>query len=540
MLWFSAAALALLWFVLCRHLSAEWSANDQYSYGWFVPFFAAFLFWLRWEDRPAPEWANGECRTSNAERRILVALGALALFLLFPIRLFELGNQDWRPLGWLHAIAVALLTLAAVYWTGGRTWLRHFVFPIAFFLVAVPWITPVEQPIVQGLMRVVAVVAAETVTLLGVPAQLEGNIIRVSTGLVGVDEACSGVRSLQTSLMIGLLFGELKRLRAGRRILLVVGALALSLVANFARAFLLVWISATGSAGAAERWHDPLGYAIVGIVFLGSMLLSLLLAPGNRDDAQLEATPTNTGGVNAPHAGHTRWIPLRWSLPALIWILLVETGTAAWYRAHEGDLVERPRWSIRLPADAEGLRELPIAPEVENMLRFDEGRQVTWSMTGSAGDRRDVVLFYFRWEPGGETALRARSHRPDVCLPSVGWRQVDDHGLRQYPLRGDFTLPFRHFSFVGLVPGREPRYAEAFFCVREDKVLPKDSAAAFAEAKIPVSDWSRAERLRVVREGLRNTGQQVLQLTIVSRAPMSEGEAEAQISELLRKIVVIE
>ena len=53
--------------------------------------------------------------------------------------------------------------------------------------------------------RGVAAIAAETMTLFGVPAQLEGNLIRVSSGLVGVNEACSGVRSLQTSLMIGLL-----------------------------------------------------------------------------------------------------------------------------------------------------------------------------------------------------------------------------------------------------------------------------------------------------------------------------------------------
>src|SRR3954464_13187805 len=47
-----AASLGILWFVLCRHLSSEWSLNEQYSYGWFVPFFAVYLFWLRWEDRP--------------------------------------------------------------------------------------------------------------------------------------------------------------------------------------------------------------------------------------------------------------------------------------------------------------------------------------------------------------------------------------------------------------------------------------------------------------------------------------------------------
>jgi hypothetical protein len=47
-------ALGGLWLICCRHLSAEWSYNEQYNYGWFVPFFALYLFWLRWEDRPPP------------------------------------------------------------------------------------------------------------------------------------------------------------------------------------------------------------------------------------------------------------------------------------------------------------------------------------------------------------------------------------------------------------------------------------------------------------------------------------------------------
>ncbi len=52
---FLALALGALWFVCCRHLSEEWRFNEQYSYGWFVPFFVAYLFWLRWKDRPSPE-----------------------------------------------------------------------------------------------------------------------------------------------------------------------------------------------------------------------------------------------------------------------------------------------------------------------------------------------------------------------------------------------------------------------------------------------------------------------------------------------------
>src|SRR5207244_7915063 len=151
-------------------------------------------------------------------------------------RLFEIANPEWRLLAWIHAAAVVTLTLLLIWWAGGEAWLRHFAFPVAFIFVAVPWPTSVETPVIQGLMRLVAHGAAETAMLLGTPAEVEGNLIRVSNGLVGVNEACSGIRSLQTSLMIGLLFGELKRLSILRRAALVGGAVAIALVTNFLRA----------------------------------------------------------------------------------------------------------------------------------------------------------------------------------------------------------------------------------------------------------------------------------------------------------------
>src|SRR5206468_3172939 len=203
---------AALWLILWRQLSGEWSVNDQYSYGWFVPFFAIVLFWLRWEDRPKTQEVRGQRTEDRKKSALAIGITIVALLLLFPVRLFEIGNPDWRPLSWLHAIAVATITLALLWSIGGKPWLRHFAFPVLFALVAVPWVSPLEEPIVQGLMRVVAAIASEVVALFGILAHLEGNLIRIPGGLVGVNEACSGVRSLQTSLMIGLLFGELKRL----------------------------------------------------------------------------------------------------------------------------------------------------------------------------------------------------------------------------------------------------------------------------------------------------------------------------------------
>src|SRR6266487_3682736 len=334
--------LAALWFNLCKQLSGEWLVNEQYNYGWFVPFISLYLFWLRWQDQPAP---------SPPSKTFFpwIFIGVPALFLLLPIRLFEIGTPEWRPLGWIHTASVAGLTLLCIWSVGGKPWLRHFAFPVAFFFVAVPWVTPIEGPIIQGLMRVVAAVAAETVTLFGIPTQLEGNLIRVSSGLVGVNEACSGVRSLQTALMIGLLFGELKRLSIWRRFVLVAGAIAIAIAANLCRAVFLVWIAATKNISEVNRWHSLAGYTIVALVFVGTLIVDMLLSQKNRSVAVVAGVPPATIEQSQP----TR-LPLQspvapWSFPisylvfALCWIVAVELGAHFWYRVHASNLVATTR-----------------------------------------------------------------------------------------------------------------------------------------------------------------------------------------------------
>src|SRR5436189_1128181 len=152
--------LTALWFLLCKQLSGEWSVNEQYRFGWFVPFFALYLFWLRWQDRPEEEVRSQKSEPTT--RKVVAAcIGIAALLLLLPVRLFEIANPEWRLLDWTHAAAVVTLTLLLIWYSGGGAWVRYFAFPVAFIFAAVPWPTLVETPIIQGLMRAVAHVAAE-------------------------------------------------------------------------------------------------------------------------------------------------------------------------------------------------------------------------------------------------------------------------------------------------------------------------------------------------------------------------------------------
>jgi exosortase len=543
----AAITLLALWFVLCRHLSGEWSVNEQYSYGWFVPLFALFLLWLRWEDRPAAD-AGGQKSEARGRRRMVLAMAAVTLLLLLPIRVFELANPDWRPLAWLHTAIVVALTLGVVWAARGVPWLRHFSFPICFIFVAVPWISAIEQPIVQGLMRLAAMVATEAITLCGIPAQLEGSLIRVSTGLVGVNEACSGVRSLQTSLMIGLLFGELKRLSIGKRFALILGAVAIAMLANFGRAFFLVWIATSRGVPAVEEWHDFAGYAIVAAVFVGSLLLAAIL--GHNSKAENRGSEVENGERSSdlrPPTSDLRpptsdrpsrfLLPTSYFLICFLWLLAVEAAAEGWYRSHEKNLQTRPGWSVQFPEKAPGFREIKIEETVRQTLRFDEGREVMWKTSDAAvpGFSGTNYLFFFRWNPGSSSVLRARAHRPDICLPSAGWHQIADRGAKTYFTGDNIPIAARHVTFK---QSRGNGVAHTFFCLQEDKINPNEPRPDLQLAAGVQPGWSMEGRLRVVKNGIRNLGQQALEVVLVSSPPMDDQVAEERFGQLVREVVV--
>ena len=355
--WLPAGALLLAWAILWQKLSVDWSVNDQYQYGWFVPPLALALFALRWRDRPAPQ----------ASTRALAWASAPLLILLLPaLRLVEEPNGDWRLLFWAHAGVLTVASLAVAGWTGGWPWVRHFAFPTLFLLLAVPWPSGPEQALVQSLMRSVAAVASEGLNLLGLPAVPQGNLIRVRDQIVGVNEACSGIRSLQTVLMGALMLGELSRFSWIRRVLLIAGGVAVAMAANVFRSGWLVWIAARNGSAALAQYHDAAGLIVLVSVFGGLLGLAKLLDPGRRPP-------------DAPPAPWRAWaFPTGLAASALAWIGLIELGTFAWYRAHELHRTVLPAWTVSLPTDAIDLRPAPMDDVTRALLRYDSAQTAHW------------------------------------------------------------------------------------------------------------------------------------------------------------------
>jgi exosortase len=190
---------------------------------------------------------------------------ALCAALYAPTRLVEEANPDWRLVSWALAIEVVGITLWLARFTihDSRFTIHDFVFPVCFFLVAVPWPSLIEQPLIQGLTRADTSITTELLGWIGIPAMSHGNVIEVATGMVGIDEACSGIRSFQATLMISLFLGEFYSLSTSRRALCVFAGFALAVLFNLSRMSLLVWVAARKGINAIVSWHDPAGVTIL-------------------------------------------------------------------------------------------------------------------------------------------------------------------------------------------------------------------------------------------------------------------------------------
>jgi exosortase len=494
--WFPLAVFALVWLEVVSRLRFEWSINPQYGYGWAVPFLAAYIFWRRWQDAPAPSSPRASVLWSAA----LIA-GAL---LLVPVRLIQEANPDWRLLSWIMAICAVVDSAAGVYLAGGKSWLRHFAFPILFFLVAVPWPTSVEQIVIQGLMRIDALINVEFLTAIGIPAVQLGNVIEVGAGFVGIDEACTGIRSLQATFMVSLFLGEFYDFTILRRVVLVVAGAFLAFFCNLVRTFLLVYLGAEHGFQAIKNWHDPAGYTILTVCLLGLWGLSWFLA-------RKDALPRKESATATPFR-----IP-RFVLAALLLLTVVaEAGTRLWYRAHEARSAQAPPWSIAWPTHAANWKEVPVDEAAQGLLRYNEGGGGDWFAEG-----HNWSMYFFKWLPGRTAGLFIKNHRPDICLPASGMVQRGGVQNKLLTVNG-VSLPIRAYVFENA-----GRSLHVFYCYWDG--TPPEAGMLDQE------NWTASGRLEAVKRGKRDVGTQMLE--IVAWGYDDAAKAEAAALEQLRQII---
>lgn len=475
-------AVALAWGWTWVHLSRDWALNPQYQFGWLVPFLVAASAWHRlraWAGRsPAPG-----ARAARAARALAWAGGAL--FLLGEV--FRQADPNWHAVGYLLAAGASALSAGWIFDLGGRALLRAMLFPIALAWLGAPWPGPIEAGVTQGLMRLVASLAADLLNAFGAPCLQRGNVIELANGSVGVNEACSGVQSLQSSLAFALFFGELARFRLWERGALIAAGAALAFLGNLARTLALAGFANAGGAAQADRWHNLTGYTASGAIFLGVLALALWLARTRARAWPSPAAPLARwlGGVSAANAA--RALALVALSPALAWGWFAALGSTT--RAQT-----TPLWRLGARATTIGWSARPFEIPEASLRVLGCSRAEAWRVLTASG--REVQLYHFFWRPDRDAPSLAAGHTPDTCLPLTGWGPA-----RQEPLTltaGGREIPGTLFLFR-----REHLHLAVFHAVWQGG----ETRRTEEYARPP---FQRGDRLAVLWQKGRPRGREVL------------------------------
>jgi exosortase len=486
------------WILLVLHLSSFWSVDPQYSYGYVVPFIAAFFFWEKWKTLPSGSALSG---------KLLSLMGAsMAAVLLAPAWLAHEAVPDWSVLNWSFALSVVLYVLSLIaYWCGGPAALQ-LLFPVLFILSAVPWPQRLELALIQGLMKGVAGAAAQVLACFGVPALAAGNIIWLPIGAVGIDEACSGVRGLQTALMASLFLGELLRMRISARFVLICIGLALTLFFNVVRTVTLVWIAYTLGFATMEKWHDPAGLSVLSISLLLLYLVAKLLGR--------PATPDHGDKSGA----RLRPLPTTLVLGFSGWILFFIVGTEIWYRRHETGLPGTRRLGIVWPGDVARISKVSVPDSARRILLYDDAQCASWLDRNGLG----WTFYSLIWNSGRTSTQSARIHRPENCLQASGAILRKELSPTVVEIGGT-PLAFRTYLFDW-----NGTTLHVFYLIWEDGNRDVDPT-------VLGQDWSGMSRLQRVWFGQRNLGQQTLE--IVLSGATSDEEARTALKAGVEKMV---
>jgi exosortase len=201
------------------HLFLNWKNDPNYSHGFFVPLFSA---WMIWQER-----------SRLATLPLRPAYSGLAV-IAFALALLIVGQMGAELFLARFSLLILLAGLIVLFF--GWNYLQALSFPLAFLVLMIPLPALIFNQITFPLQLLASRVAAAILwPLLGVPVLRDGNILHLAAMPLEVADACSGIRSLISLTTLAIIYGYLMERRIGMRIVLAIAAVPIAVMANSLR-----------------------------------------------------------------------------------------------------------------------------------------------------------------------------------------------------------------------------------------------------------------------------------------------------------------
>ena len=225
------AGVVWLYSDVLSSLVRQWASDDDYSHGFFV---LPLALYFCWERRDVLQ------RSPHRPSLFGLVLVAVSLFVFLA---GVLGAE-------LFLTRVSLIGVlgGAVLFIWGRDHFRTTLFPLAFLLLMIPLPAIVFNQLAFPLQLLASRLGETVIAAAGIPVLREGNVLHLASTSLEVAEACSGIRSLVSLLMLGVVLGYFTEERKTGRVLLALATVPIAIVANAAR---------VAGTGLASHWMGP-------------------------------------------------------------------------------------------------------------------------------------------------------------------------------------------------------------------------------------------------------------------------------------------
>ena len=510
-----------IWSLIVLQLSTTWNTNEQYAHGFLVPFLCFYLL-LKSE----PSIGNQENKKSLLQGKTWFLIGIPLLLSLAPLWTIRGANSDWRLLNFVLFGIVFLLTVIPFYDQGGWSRIKNITFPLLFFMVAIPWPLATDLQLTQWFQERVSSIIVDILLLLEHEASLQGTVIDVGIfGQVGIDQACSGINGLQSSIVVTLFFGAYYRFRWINRIVLILSGAMIAIGFNLLRAFSLSYIKVKGKGHLLEDalfslggWdmpslHDLAGWIETALIFLFIYLLARS-ARGGLFLRMLSNEPNNWSNLKSSP-------PLAYSLLTISTVIASASYANYHYESRESNLENLPKLSLNITDDSLLVEEKIISNQIAAQLHFESAQSIQWqerlrtrynptNQTRLINPNQEYwQAFEATWESGGACTAILSTHSPDSCLPLTGLIPVD-------PLPGQapkiitVQVENRKISFEVYEFTKNRKKLYVFRCF-----WPRMQATGQTN-HFPKGGYSLEGRIQSTLEGRRNVGGTMLALALAN------------------------
>jgi exosortase len=252
-----ALLLATLYWPVGTRLVSQWFRDPGNSHGFLVPFFAAYVIWLK----------HKQLARAAREPTVLglwIVLGGIGLLFVGSIAAEQYVSRV--------SFVIVLWGLVLFFWGWGRA--RLLAFPISFLILMIPIPAILYNAVVFPLQLISSRLATKSLITINVmPIYREGNILILPNCTLEVVEACSGIRSLLSLVTLAVAYGYVAEQNLGVRTLLALAMVPVSILGNGARVTLAALMAHYRGPEALEGFLHPLS----SLVIVATAALSLLL-----------------------------------------------------------------------------------------------------------------------------------------------------------------------------------------------------------------------------------------------------------------------